>query len=146
MESGRHMGASHIGPLGDGWVIEHDGSHIHLTVEWLDAMYRHQVKPRQTTVDGQSTPAEGEQAWNRLYYMVSRGLGSPDEIMELFDDFYGTVVGNRQARADLGLKAVTRDGDEDLRAVQNGAPVRPWNAANATSELDAWIRETRENR
>jgi hypothetical protein len=53
---------------------------------------------------------------------------------------------NRVARQNLGLKVVTRDGDEDLRAVANGAPVRPWNSNRPHSdEFTTFIRRVREN-
>lgn len=68
------------------------------------------------------------------------------KVRELFPLAYGGIIGNRQARQNLGLKAVTKDGDEDLKAVQEGAPVRPWNAAKQESPVEDFIKERKRAR
>ena len=122
------------------------GGYVHLTAKWLDEMWRHQIKPRRAQADGRIIPAEGESAFNRLRYLINHGEVTEFDVRLLFEEAYGAIISNRQTRTNLGLKAVTRDGDEDVRAVAEGAPVRPWNAAHRKSELHEWIKEQRANR
>lgn len=132
----------HIEPDGSGgWFITWEGGgHIWLNEAWLDEMWRHQIKPRKVNVP----------AFNRLRWVF--GHGDVDQVAEAFTEAYGDILGNREARRNLGLKTVTRDGDEDLIAVQEGAEVRPWNApvrpsnAEERKELHEWIRRQRDNR
>ena len=131
----------------DGYNIHHNNRFYHLTEQWLEDMWRHQVKPRRATVDGRTIPADAEKEWNLLYYAFKSG-DTPERILDLFQQFTDTRTKNRQDRKNLGLKTVTKDGDEDLRAVQNGAPVRPWNAATKPKQegFDEFIRRQRANR
>ena len=124
-----------------GWFIHWDDGgnrkgYTHLTAEWCDDMNRHQIKPNKVH----------NPAFNRLRYMLQYGQGTADEVAEVFAEAYEQIIKTRQDRSNLGLKAVTRNGDEDLKAVQQGEPVRPWNSANPKSELHDWIKEQRANR
>ncbi len=121
-----------------GWFIHWDDGgnrkgYIHLTAEWCDDMHQHQIKPNKVH----------NPAFNRLRYMLQHGQGTADEISGVFADAYGRIIKTRQDRASLGLKAVTRDGDEDLKAVQEGEPVRSHNAVDSNPELHEWIKEQR---
>ena len=136
-----------VAPEG-GWFIAHENGYIHLTAEWLDEMWRHQINPRRAR-DPESSrviPAEGEAAFNRLRYLINHGEATEFDVRLLFEEAYGAIIKNRGDRMNLGLKAVTRDGDEDVRAVAAGAPVRLWNSANRKSELHEWVKEQRANR
>ena len=124
--------------VADGWMIEWTqenggGGYVHLTAEWCDAMYQHQIQPNNVH----------NPAFNRLRYMMANSQGTTEEISEVFSEAYEQIIQTRQARASLGLKAVTRDGDEDLKAVQEGEPVRSHNAVDSNPELHEWIKEQR---
>ena len=124
-----------------GWFIHWDDGgnrkgYIHLTAEWCDDMHQHQIKPNKVH----------NSAFNRLRYMLQNGQGTADEISGVFSEAYEQIIKTRQDRSNLGLKAVTRHGDEDLIAVQNGEPVRSWNSANPKSALHDWMKEQRANR
>lgn len=136
----------HVEKAPEGFYVKHDNGYVHLTVAWLEAIHRDQIKPRQAVDDGRRVPADGEREWNILYHAVKSGVNDPDRMAVLFDGFYSEIRRNRINRANLGLKAVTRDGDEDLRAVAAGAPVRAHNATHVKNELHEWIREQRGNR
>ena len=131
----------HIKPAVDGWFVQwsqvgRQAGYVHLTSEWCNEMYQHQIKPNKVY----------NPAFNRLRYMLQHGQGTADEISEVFSEAYEQIIKTRQDRSNLDLKAVTRDGDEDLKAVQQGEPVRSWNSANSKSELHDWIKEQRANR
>ena len=129
-----------------GWVVYLNARFYHITPEWLDDMFRHQVKPRKAIVDGRDVLADGEREFNKLRYAVTHD-GTAEEVFNLFAAFREALTGNLVARRTHGLKPVTKDGDEDLRAVADGAPVRPWNAAPKPDEnLHEFIRGQRENR
>ena len=72
--------------LDGGWLVERDGRYIHLTEQWLNEMYRHQVKPY-----------GNNPAYNRLVHTF-RTSTDPDEIAERLEAFYG----NRQKPAKKG--------------------------------------------
>ena len=131
----------HIEPAVDGWFVQwsqagRQTGYVHLTSEWCDDMHQHQIKPNKVH----------NPAFNRLRYMLQHGQGTAEEISGVFSEAYGQIIKTRQDRSNLGLKAVTRDGDDDLKAVQQGESVRPWNSANPKSELHDWIKEQRANR
>jgi len=129
----------------DGYYIQHNNRFIHLNEKWLTDMDRHQVKPRRAKVDGRVVLGDNERAFNKLRHAVQ--TNKPKEtILGLFVEFRDGLTQNRVDRSNLGLKAVTKDGDEDLRAVQQGAPVRPWNAVQTNKPLHDWIREQRADR
>jgi len=131
----------------DGYNIKHNNRFYHLTEQWLDEIWHHQVKHRRANVDGRVIQGDQEKAYNRLRYAFFHDA-SANEILELFVEFRDGLTKNRQNRANLGLKTVTKDGDEDLRAVAAGAPVRPWNAATRPKPegFDEFIRGQRANR
>lgn len=120
----------------EGFYVQHDTGFVHLTADWADALHRDQFAIHGTH----------NAALNKLRYHLRHGNPTEEQAKEWFTEAYGAVVKNREDRARLGLKAVTRHGHEDLEAVRNGEPVRPWNAANQKSELHEWIRGQRENR
>lgn len=106
------------------WTISTDTGpqpipmYFHVTPEWVEDIRQGLVKIN-----------SGDETWlNLLAYQLTLPP-DPDRIGSLFVEAYGRAAGNRVARQRLGLKAVTRDGDADLVAVQEGAEVRPWNAA-----------------
>lgn len=116
----------------DGWFIEFSTlempvNYFHLTFEKIEDLRLGMIRINQGD----------ESNLNLLAYWMN----DEDKVRELFPLAYGGIVGNRGARQRLGLKAVTRDGDEDLKAVQGGAPVRPWNAAKQQSPVEDFIKE-----
>jgi hypothetical protein len=113
-----------------GWFIKREARYFHLTSAWCDDMYRHQIKPNKSE----------NPAFNRLRHLIETGSTDSQVVADTFTEAYGQIIGNRLSRKALGLKAVTKDGDEDLKAVQNGAPVRPWNAEHKKSELHEWMK------
>lgn len=131
-----------IQPAEDGWFVRFEvggvTAYAHLTPEWCDEMYIHQIKPQICKLCPNPDTSFAV-AWNRLHHAVCNG-GSTEKIAELFAEAYGQIVGQRAARQALGLKAVTKHGYEDLQAVQAGAPVRPWNAKKSKKALHDWIR------
>jgi hypothetical protein len=114
----------------DGWFVKHESGFVHLTADWVD-----QIHKGQFAVHGIQNPD-----LNWLRYHLRNGDPSAEEVAERFQVFYGEIRKNRQDRANLGLKAVTRHGHADLEAVREGEPVRPWNAADQKSELHEWIK------
>lgn len=131
----------------DGYFIHHNGRSYYLTEQWLDEMWHHQVKHRRAKVDGQLVPGDVEKSYNRLRHAFLTDAPTT-RVYELFAEFRDGLTKNRQDRANLGLKALTKDGDEDLRAVSAGAPVRPWNAAKKPQDdkYKDFIRRARETR
>lgn len=124
-------------PAPDGWFIEFSTpempvNYIHLTLEKIEDLRQGMVRINQGD----------ESNLNLLAYWMN----DEDKVRELFPLAYGGIVGNRGARQRLGLKAVTRDGDEDLKAVQEGAEVRPWNAAKSQSPVEGFIKERKDAR
>lgn len=121
----------------DGWFVEFSTdafptNYIHLTLEKIEALRVGMVR-----INGGD-----ESNLNLLAYHFD----DEAKVRELFPLAYGGIVGNRQARQNLGLKAVTKDGDEDLKAVQEGAPVRPWNAAKSQAPVEDFIKERKRAR
>lgn len=116
----------------DGWFVEFSTdqlpvNYLHLTLEKIE-----DLKVGMVRINGGD-----ESNLNLLAYHFD----DEAKVRELFPLAYGDIIGNRQARQRLGLKAVTKDGDEDLKAVQEGAPVRPWNAAKQQSPVEDFIKE-----
>lgn len=120
----------------DGWYIEFSDllpvNYIHLTLEKIEDLRVGMVR-----INGGD-----ESNLNLLVYYFD----DEAKVRELFPLAYGGIVGNRTERSRLGLKAITRDGDEDLRAVQQGAPVRPWNAAKEKSPITEFVKERKNAR
>lgn len=120
-----------ISPAPDGWFIEFSDAlpvnYIHLTLERIEELRVGMVR-----INGGD-----ESNLNLLAYHFD----DEARVRELFPLAYGGIVGNRGARQRLGLKAVTQDGDEDLKAVQEGAEVRPWNAAKTDLPVEEFIKE-----
>ena len=131
-----HVELVHVEKAPNGFFIKHDSGYVHLTADWADAIHRDQFAIHGTT----------QPQLNRLRYELRYGNPTQAQVEEWFAAAYGDVVKNRQDRTNLGLKAITRHGHEDLEAVRNGEPVRPWNAADQKSELHEWIRGQREAR
>lgn len=126
-----------LAPAPDGWFVEFSTlempvNYIHLTLEKVEELRRGMVR-----INGGD-----ESNLNLLAYWMN----DEDKVRELFPLAYGEIVGNRQARQRLGLKAVTLDGDEDLKAVQEGAEVRPWNAAKQKVPVEDFIKERKRAR
>lgn len=65
-----------VEPAPDGWFINRDGRYYHVNQQWLDEMYRHQVKPY----------TDNSPQFNRLQYAFTTGT-TPGEFGELFVDF-----------------------------------------------------------
>jgi hypothetical protein len=127
----------HIEQASDGWFIELDnGSAVHLTADWAEDIYDHQIKPNQAP----------NPAWNRLRYGLQHDTLTRQEVEELFAEGYGLIIETRHDRQVHGLKAVTRHGHEDLVAVQEGADVRPYNAATPNTELHDFMGRRRADR
>ena len=115
----------------DGFYIRHDTGFVHLTSEWAESFHRDQY-----AIHGTQNPA-----LNKLRYHLAHDTLTKQQVEEWFGEAYGTAIKNRSDRTSLGLKAVTKHGHEDLEAVRNGAPVRPWNAANRVDpEFDKFIK------
>jgi len=72
-----------IEPATDGWLVERNNRYIHLTEQWLEEMFRHQVKPY-----------GNNPAYNQLVHAF-RTSTDPDVIAERLEAFYG----NRQKPA-----------------------------------------------
>jgi hypothetical protein len=115
---------------------------FHATEEALDELVIHQRRPNRAPEERLNT-ARGVLA-------AKRGRGKPvltpadvDEVAQAWRDAYDEVLTDNIDRRRLGLKAVTRDGHEDLEAVRNGAPVRPWNARvpEGKDKFDAFVKE-----
>ena len=70
---------------------------------------------------------------------VEGGAVSMEDVAEAFAAAYSELVLDSVDRVKLGLKAITRDGHEDLVAVRAGAPVRPWNARGLPASFQAFI-------
>lgn len=155
----------HIEPTGDGWFIEFSTpefptNYIHLTREKIEDLRRGMVMPNnrgymtgridESGVEERIDAAQmlRESPANQKLNLLFHYLDDPaDMVSELFADAYGEIIGNRGARQRLGLKAVTRDGDADLKAVQDGAEVRPWNASKpARPPIAEFIRGRKEAR
>lgn len=113
----------------DGFYIEwHDAANLdgqpltgyfHLTQESLVELIVHQRRPNKAPQD------KLEAVYSRLAERAPQAV-----VAQAFKDAYEEVLTDRIDRHKLGLKAVTRDGHEDLEAVRQGAPVRPWNATD----------------
>jgi hypothetical protein len=135
-----------IEPTEQGWLVAYNNRFYHITEAWCEEMFRHQIKPRKAKEDGRDVLADGEKAFNKLRYAVTHD-GSGEDVYRLLVEFREALTGNLKARRAHGLKPVTKDGDEDLRAVTAGEPVRPWNAKPTRSkELDDFVRRARETR
>lgn len=117
-----------IEPDGDGgWFIEwHDAANLdgqpltgffHLTVQAVEDLVLHQRRPNRAPRD----------KLDKVTNNLTRGHTAAT-VAANFRDAYEEIIQDRIDRHNLGLKAVTRDGHEDLEAVRQGAPVRPWNA------------------
>lgn len=112
-----------------GWYVEwYDPSNLdaqpvtgffHLTEESVAELIVHQRRPNKAPQD------KLEAVLARLAERAPQAL-----VAQAFRDAYEEVLQDRIDRHKLGLKAVTRDGHEDLEAVRKGAPVRPWNATD----------------
>ena len=123
-----------VEPAPDGFYVQRGRDWFHVTADWCDQIHHDQFK-----IHGHQNAA-----LNKLRYHLRNGSPSAAEVAEWLEDVIGEMVKNRQDRKNLGLKAVTRHGHEDLEAVRNGEPVRPWNAAYRKSELHEWIKGQRE--
>jgi hypothetical protein len=128
-----HLWVTHIEPDDDnGWLIEYESvfsDHpglVHLTLLLVEELRVGMVRINRGD----------ETLLNVLADHLENGRPGPI-VAASFADAYGQILMNRIARTNLGLKAVTRDGDEDLKAVQEGAPVRPWNAINPDGNVVA---------
>lgn len=130
-----------------GYLLDYDGRFYHITPEWCEEMRRHQIKPRKANVDGRDVLADGEKEFNLLHYAVTHD-GADEDVYRYLVAFREALTGNYAARRAHGLKPVTKDGDEDLRAVQAGAPVRPWNATKPPqpAELEDFAKRVKERR
>lgn len=133
----------YVEQVGDVWLVEAVDEnlwgatpvYVKLSGQWVDDMTRDMVRINR----GDETAA------NRLKMALE--TGAPELVADGFADFYGQVCGNRVARQRVGLKAVTRDGDDDLKAVQEGAPVRPWNAARKNNtDVQEFVKRRRNAR
>lgn len=126
------MDITHIEAAPDGWFIEFSTlempvNYFHLTLEKIEDLRVGMVRIN-----------KGDES--NLNLLVFH-FDDEAKVRELFPLAYGDIVGNRRSREGLGLKAVTRDGDEDLKAVLEGAPVRSWNAARQPAPIEDFIKE-----
>lgn len=124
----------HIESDGDGgWFIQwHDAANLdgepltgffHLTTDTCQELVTHQRRPNRASETRLQTCDD-----------ILRGTNAPGLIAAAFRLAYEEVIGDRIDRHNFGMKAVTRDGHADLEAVRQGAPVRPWNAADPRPE------------
>jgi hypothetical protein len=96
---------------------------FHLTQESLADLIVGQRRPNKAPQD------KLEAVYTRLVEKAPQAL-----VAQAFRAAYEEVLTDRLDRHKLGLKAVTRHGHEDLKAVRQGAPVRPWNAKDPRTE------------